>query len=78
MKLEVISPEKELYSGEVEHVTFPGTGGSFGVLKDHAPIVSTLKKGEIIVTELNKTIQTISVTSGVVEIFNNKISVLAE
>lgn len=47
MQLEIITPDKNIYKGEVDYVNFPGADGSFGVLKDHAPVISTLKEGEI-------------------------------
>lgn len=45
MKLEIISPEKELFSGEARSVTLPGTNGSFTILDGHAPIIALLQKG---------------------------------
>ena len=47
MHLEIITPEKSIYTGEVDMVTLPGTEGSFGLLQNHAPIISTLKQGTI-------------------------------
>lgn len=47
MQLEIITPDKNIYKGNVDYVNFPGADGSFGVLKGHAPIISTLKEGEI-------------------------------
>ncbi|MBW7868229.1 MAG: F0F1 ATP synthase subunit epsilon [Brumimicrobium sp.] len=47
MKLEVITPEKKLFNGEVDAVQFPGVDGSFQVLNGHAPIISALKEGKI-------------------------------
>ena len=47
MNLETITPEKELYKGEVNSITLPGTDGEFGILRNHAPIISTLTKGKI-------------------------------
>lgn len=47
MYLEIITPEKKIYSGEVDMVNLPGTDGSFGLLENHAPIISTLKEGTI-------------------------------
>lgn len=78
MQLDIITPEKNLYSGEVEMVNLPGSDGSFGVLKDHAPIVSTLKAGEVKVVEASKDEKTFDINGGVVEINSNKIIVLAE
>lgn len=78
MQLDIITPEKKVYSGEVDMVNLPGSDGSFGILKDHAPIVSTLKAGEIKVMESNHTEQKFQINGGVVEVNNNKIIVLAE
>jgi len=47
MYLEIISPEKTLFKGEVESILFPGTYGDFQVLNNHAPIVSTLTRGKV-------------------------------
>lgn len=47
MKLEIITPEKKMFEGEVEAVRFPGVDGLFQVLKGHAPIISALAKGQI-------------------------------
>ena len=47
MFLEIVSPEKTLFTGDVSSVQLPGSEGSFQILNNHAPIVSTLKKGEI-------------------------------
>ena len=78
MQLEIVTPDKNLYQGEVLSVTFPGSDGSFGILNDHAPIVSTLREGEIKIIETNNSETSFSVKSGVVEVNNNKIIVLAE
>ena len=47
MYLEIISPEAKLFTGEVESLTLPGTNGSFQLLENHAPIVSTLQAGAV-------------------------------
>ena len=47
MQLEVITPDKTLFKGNAEAVSFPGSDGSFQVLKGHAPIISSLKDGKI-------------------------------
>lgn len=78
MFLEIITPDKKLFSGEVKYVNLPGGDGSFGVLKNHAPLISSLKKGKIKVTTENKETQTFDVKGGVVEVLKNKIVVLAE
>lgn len=47
MLLEIITPESEIFKGEVDAVQLPGLDGSFQVLKGHAPIISGLSKGEV-------------------------------
>lgn len=77
MFLEIITPDKTVYSGEVTAVQFPGSEGSFGILNNHSPLISTLKKGKIKVTTGSSN-QEFDVKGGVVEVLNNKITVLAE
>jgi len=78
MFLEIITPDKKVYSGDVEAVKLPGAEGSFGILKNHAPIIATLKKGIVKITDLKKHVENIEIKGGVVEVLNNKIIVLAE
>lgn len=47
MTLEILSPEKTLFSGEVQRVTLPGAAGEFTVLPHHAPIISSLTAGRV-------------------------------
>ena len=49
MTLEILTPDKKVFEGEVTAVTVPGTLGSFQILKDHAPIISTLEDGPVII-----------------------------
>ncbi|MDP7567563.1 MAG: ATP synthase F1 subunit epsilon [Flavobacteriales bacterium] len=78
MILEIITPENKLFEGEVTSVKFPGTDGEFGVLNNHAPIISTLTKGKIIVTDENDNVSDFEINGGVIEMQNNKIIVLAD
>lgn len=77
MKLEILTPDKKVFEGDVRSVTVPGTMGSFEVLKDHAPIISTLEDGKVIIRQDN-TEETIFIKGGVIEVLNNNIMVLAE
>ena len=78
MKLEIITPEKQVFSGEVISVKIPGKNGEFEILNNHAPIISTLLTGEIrVITSSNNT-EKFLINSGVIEMQNNKIIVLAE
>ncbi len=81
MYLEIVTPDEKVFEGEVESATFPGSDGSFQVLGDHAPMISTLGTGDIkLIHDIDKKTQTIhfKVTGGVVEVLNNKVMVLAE
>ena len=78
MFLEIITPEEKLFEGEVSYVKFPGTDGEFGVLNNHAPIISTLTKGTIEVTDTNNLRNSFEINGGVIELKNNKIIVLSD
>ena len=78
MYLEIITPEEQLFNGEVTSVKFPGTTGEFEILNNHAPIISTLSEGEIRIITSNNNTERFSITSGVIEMQNNKIIVLAD
>ncbi|MCX7728902.1 MAG: ATP synthase F1 subunit epsilon [Bacteroidia bacterium] len=77
LHLEILSPTSKIFEGEVSSIVFPGEEGSFGVLPNHAPIISTLKAGKI-EWEIQNKKQNIEVTGGVVEVLNNKVSVLVK
>ncbi len=77
MNLEIITPEKRLFEGEVKLVQVPGKQGSFEVLKNHAPIISTLTNGIIkIITSKDKK-ETVLINSGIIEVKANNITILA-
>lgn len=78
MLLEIISPDKKLFSGEVIQIQVPGSKGSFEILKNHAPIISTLEKGMIDILVSDGKRSTFEIDGGVIEAKNNKIIVLAE
>ncbi|MFD2161051.1 ATP synthase F1 subunit epsilon [Paradesertivirga mongoliensis] len=78
MTLEILTPDKKVYEGEVTSVTVPGTAGSFEILSNHAPIISTLEDGRVTVRAGGKGEQRFEIKGGVVEVINNKITLLAE
>ena len=77
MFLEIITPDKKVFSGEVTSVSVPGSDGQFQMLNNHAPIISTLGKGKVKVKTAKETLE-FNVTGGVVEMMKNKVVVLAE
>lgn len=78
MYLEIITPEKLLFAGEIRIVKLPGTIGSFEIMENHAPIISTLTKGKIKVKETNGVVTYFEINGGLVEGSNNEIRVLVE
>jgi len=91
MYLEIISPEKTLFKGEVESILFPGTYGDFQVLNNHAPIVSTLTKGKVKIIgkisieegvkdkfEYTDKETILDIQSGTVEMNNNQVTLLVD
>ena len=77
MQLDIITADKTLFSGEVEMVTLPGSDGSFQVLKDHAALVSSLAKGQVVVKGSENGNEAFDIAGGIVEVLNNKVVVLA-
>ena len=77
MKIRIITPSELLFEGDVESVTLPGTLGSFTVLDMHAPIVSSLESGKVVVKTANGA-QEYALNSGFVEVKNNNIIVCIE
>lgn len=77
MKLEILTPDKKIFEGDVTSVTVPGAQGSFEILNNHAPIISTLEDGKVVIRGVGKE-QHFYTKGGVVEVINNKVIVLAE
>ncbi len=77
MQLEIITPDKTVFEGEVESATFPGSKGTFQVMKNHAAIISSLEKGKVVYVSDRKKHE-ITVNGGIVEVVKNRIVLLAE
>ena len=78
MYLEIITPEKTIFTGEVRLVQVPGTKGSFEILHNHAPIISSLQEGVVrLITNEGKE-KNIDINGGVIEAKNNRITILGE
>ena len=79
MELEILTPERKIYSGEVYGIQLPGISGSFEILEKHAPLVSALGKGsmKVLVDKANTNTQ-YEVSGGFVEVLNNRVTVLVE
>jgi F-type H+-transporting ATPase subunit epsilon len=77
MQLDILTPGKKVFSGEVVSSTFPGVDGQFQILNSHAPIISILAAGSL-KYQTTEGVQVINVTGGLVEVNDNKIIVLAD
>lgn len=78
MKLEILSPVRSLFKGEVDIITLPGTLGSFTVLKDHAPLISSLTEGIVRYVTKDGQENEIMIKRGFVEVKQNDVSVCIE
>lgn len=79
MNLEILTPERKIYSGDVYGIQLPGIDGLFEVLERHAPLVSALKAGRLkILKDRNNHVAFFQIQSGFVEVLNNSVTVLVE
>jgi len=78
VKLEIITPDKKIYSGSVRSVRVPGQKGSFQILKDHAPVISTLDKGPVVIADEQGVETRFLIAGGVVEVKQDKVILLAD
>ena len=78
MRIEIITPDKKIYEGEIKSVRVPGKKGSFQILKDHAPIISTLEPGPVFITDASGKQIDYEISGGVIEVKTNNIILLAE
>lgn len=78
LNFSLVSPAREVFSGEVDHVIAPGTDGEFGVLPKHAPFMSTLKNGIVRVLEGETVTMRIFVRGGFADVTPEGLTILAE
>jgi F-type H+-transporting ATPase subunit epsilon len=78
MRIDIITPDKKVYDGDIKSVRVPGKKGSFQVLKDHAPIISTLESGPVIIVDMDGAEKIFEVSGGIIEVKANKIILLAD
>lgn len=77
IQVEIVTPRRELFNGEVQMITLPGVSGQMGVMGQHVPLLTTLDIGEIVLHRPGEEDDYIAVTGGVVEVRPNKVIVLA-
>ena len=76
--IEIVTPQKLYFSGEVVSVTAPGEEGQFQILKNHAPLLSSLKNGKVKLALADRTEQSFSISDGFLEVSSNKAILLTE
>lgn len=77
LHLEIVTSERTVYNGAADMVTVPGGGGEMGILPNHAPVLSTLKAGELRVKSGGET-QVFAIGGGFIDINNNRVIILAD
>jgi F-type H+-transporting ATPase subunit epsilon len=78
MKVEIINPDKTIFTGDAELVQIPGKDGLFAILNNHAPLIAVLKKGRVRIVDKEKKTQFFEIKGGVIEVLKNKVLILAE
>ncbi len=78
MKLEIVTPDGVIYDGDIKMVTLPGKEGEFGVLPEHASLVSLLDAGVITIENANGHEIVVAINSGYVKVDENKVSCIAD
>ena len=78
MNITVLTPDKEIFKGNVSSVKVPGTGGEFQILNNHAAIVSSLSKGKVVLTKADGGKMNFSIEKGFIEVLKNEVSLLVQ
>ena len=78
MNVEIVNPDKLIYSGEADLVQLPGKDGSFEILNNHAPLIAILKMGKVKIIDNNKNTEFFEIKGGLIEVVKNKVLILAE
>ena len=78
LNVELVSPEKKVWSGEAVSVSARTLEGDLGILTDHAPLLGVLVDGEVVIKGTDRSTNTFSVAGGFLSVSNNRVSILAE
>ena len=78
MQLEIISPDKNIFSGHTTSIVVPAVDGLLGILENHAALISTLKEGKVEIKDEKGATKAFEIRGGVVEVLNNKVVILAD
>ncbi len=78
MKLNIVSAEKEIFSNLAEMVIVPGVQGDLGILPQHSQLLSTLKAGEVIITEQGGSQESIFISGGLLEVQPHVVTILSD
>ena len=78
LTLKIVTPESVFFEGKVRHVMAPGALGYLGILKNHAPFVTTIQKGNLIFEDLDRQTHKYGVEGGFLEVLDNQVLVLTD
>ncbi|HEX8237941.1 MAG TPA: ATP synthase F1 subunit epsilon [Abditibacteriaceae bacterium] len=77
-QLQIVTPEREVFNAPVESATLPGTEGSFGVLRGHAPLIAALEPGGVEIVDVDGARSTMAIGGGFFQVSDNVAMVLAD
>ena len=78
MNITVLTPDKQIFEGSISSIKVPGTSGEFQVLKQHAPIVSSLDSGQVTIVKEDGGKLLFEIEKGFIEVLNNEVSLLVQ
>lgn len=78
MNITILTPDREVFKGDIKSVKVPGIGGEFQVLRNHAPVVSALGKGSVTIDRTEGGKMTFTILKGFIEVLNNEVSLLVQ
>ena len=78
MYLEIVTPDKKIFAGEISLIRLPGSNGSFEILENHAALISTLGEGPVKIIDIEGKVHNLQIAKGVVECLENNVVVLVE
>lgn len=77
-KLSIVTPEKVAYEDQVKSLVVPGSEGYLGILSNHAPLITAMQPGKIVITEADDDIEILAVSGGFLEVSGNVATILAD
>ncbi len=78
MTISILTPDKEIFAGDIKSVKVPGVSGQLQILNNHAPLISSLKSGEVMVVKTDGASIKFNIEKGFLEVLRNEVSLLVQ